>query len=156
MKKILLTLLIVLMTSAHSIAQEVGPDGVFSLHGTEWQSLSLAVQIFPFPSLVPLYTSAFAFYQHAVYYSVGDLEWGVNYASYLDLLVCSIFHVRYSYKYWTRETTKLSGILLPIGVGIVIEDFRVKRYNDIFPTAIELKIGLLIKTNDNWTPPEVE
>jgi hypothetical protein len=156
MKKIMLALVIVVLISTPSLANEIEPNGIFSLHGTEWIALSIALQIFPFPSLVPLYTSAFGFYQHAVYYSVGDLEWGFNYASYLDLLVCSIFHGTHIYKVWSRETTTWNGILFPIGIGIVVEYFRIKRYNDIFPVTIELKIGLLVKTDDNWTPPEFE
>jgi hypothetical protein len=147
MKKHIVSMLIVLMLATPCLAQEIEPEGIFSLHGTQWQALPMAVQILPFPSLVPLSRSVFSFYGGEEYPE------GSGYGYYIDMLVCSIFKSSHR-KFEGGSYTKWYGVLQPIGTGIVVEyHYEYIPYN-IFPTEIDLRIGLLIKVSGNWAPPE--
>jgi len=82
MKKIVLLVLIAVMIATPCFAQEVEPEGIFSLHRTEWQALPTGVKLLPFPpSLEPLYESVFNFYGGQVYPEKGGDGF------YLDMLV---------------------------------------------------------------------
>jgi len=144
MKKVILVLLMTIMIATPCLAQEVEPEGFFSIEGTEWEALPMGVQILPFPSLEPLDNSEFGFYDGEVY------PWIYNYSFYIDMLVCSIFWAIDIPTIGGGSITRSFGILQPTGVGLVFENGLNNRR---LPT---LKIGLLIKTSDNWTPPEVE
>jgi len=144
MKKTILVILMVVMIATPCFAQEIEPEGIFSLHGTAWETLPMGIQIFPFPSPQPMYNSEFGFYGGIVY------PWKYNYSFYIDMLVCSIFWAIDIPTIGGGSITRSFGILQPTGVGLVFENGLNNRR---LPT---LKIGLLIKTSDNWTPPEVE
>jgi len=151
MKKIILVTLMAAMIATPCFAQEVEPDGIISIGGTIWHALPMGVQILPFPFLVSL-DWKFGFYDGEVcnFYSVGEC-WGHDYSFYIDMLVCSIFGAFDVGSGVSGPTTWYFGILQPIGIGIVVEyvgpGFSPERY---------LKIGLLMKTDNNWEPPEVE
>lgn len=140
MKQIILAVLMIIMIATPCLAQEVEPEGIFSLHGTEWQALPTGLQILPSPSLVSL-NWEFGFYGGKVHpYSV---------SFYIDMLVYSIF--------WAMQTgagggyyAQYFGILQPIGMGIVVEYSA-----QPFPQK-PLTVGAVIKVSNNWTPADVE
>jgi len=145
MKKTILVILVAVMVATPCLAQEVEPEGIFTIGGTIWEALPMGIQIFPFPSPQPMYNSEFGFYGGIVY------PWKYNYSFYIDMLVCSIF---WAYDVPTVGNGSISwsfGILQPIGIGIVVE-YDGPNYNRL----ASLKIGLLSKTDNNWTPPDVE
>ena len=84
MKKTILVIVIAVMVATPCFAQEVEPEGIFSIEGTRWQSLPTGVQLLPFPSLVPI-DWGFGFYG-------GEAS---RYHTYfcIDMIVCSIFYV---------------------------------------------------------------
>ena len=78
MKKTILVVLMAVMVATPCFAQEVKPEGIFSIEGTLWQSLPTGVQLLPFPSLVPI-DWVFGFYGGEVYHD------GSN-SFYIDML----------------------------------------------------------------------
>ena len=54
MKKTILAILTAVMVATPCFANEIEPEGIFSLHGTLWQALPIGLQIFPFPIVMPL------------------------------------------------------------------------------------------------------
>ena len=143
MKKLILVVLMVAMVTTPCFAQEVEPEGIFSIGGTEWQALPTGVQILPSPSLVSL-DWHFGFYGGEVYHDESN-------SFYIDMFACSFF--------WSASKggdsagvfiTRCFGILQPIGIGIVVEGHWANRKLD------NMNIGFLVKTDNNWTPPEVE
>ena len=142
MKKTISVVLLALIVTTPCFAHEVEPEGIFSIEGTLWQTLPTGVQILPSPSLVSL-DWGLGFYEGDVYVG-GNPQ--VDEFLYLDLLVCSVF--------WARgggppiaPSVMYAGILQPIGIGIVVEWQKTYDY---------MNIGFLVKTDDNWTPPEDE
>ena len=141
MKKIILVVLLAVMITTLCFAQEVEPEGIFTIGGTIWEALPMGIQILPSPSLVSL-DWGFGFYGGEVY----NLR---SPSFYIDMLVCGIF--------WGvgggiggGYPPIYFGILQPIGIGMVIQ------YN-VAPFPIkDLTVGLVIKTDNNWTPSDVE
>jgi len=128
MKKTILVVLIMIAVATPCFAQEVEPEGFFSIEGTLWQALSMGVQILPFPSLVSL-DWEFGFY--------GGKKYFFSTATHLSAgggVLPSYFF-----------------ILQPIGIGIAIEIV-----GPYYRRPLYLTVGLLIKIDDNWTPPEDE
>jgi hypothetical protein len=82
MKKLILAVLMAVMLATPCFAQEVEPEGIFSLHGTLWQTLPTGVQLLPFPpSLVPI-DWEFGFYGGEVYPG--------GYSFYIDMLLTPV------------------------------------------------------------------
>jgi len=138
MKKIILVVLMAVMIATPCIAQEVEPEGMFSIEGTLWQALPIGLKIFRLPGIWDTNGLQFVFY--------GDTG-----ASYIDMLACSIF--------WAVERGSLSiiraryfGILQPLGMGMVVKTDFEGALTPFSPPNIS--IALLVKTNDNWKPPE--
>lgn len=156
MKKIILLVLMAVMLATPCFAQEVETEGIFSLHGTEWHMLPIGLQILPFPWIfyAPNYGFSFGFHNGTVY----PLRLGDYY--YIDLLVFSIFGPRITLT--THIGTHIGGpgqgfsyfgILQPIGIGILVEFGQLVR-PPFYPFMT--RMFLLIKTDDNWTPVDLE
>ena len=150
MKKTILAVLMVVMITIPCLAQEVEPEGIFSIEETVWQELPIALQIFPVPWIGPNYDLEFGFYGGEVY---PDLQ-PVDKSFYMDMLVFSIFAAGYSMSHNLGPVTTSAyfGILQPIGIGTVI----VSTYQCCLLPIPTISIALLIKTGDTWTPPEIE
>ena len=154
MRKTILGIVIILLIVTPSLTQAIEPDGLFSLHGTEWECL-IMIQILPYPILSspPLYNCHYEFYNREVY---PNLTGTVVTLFYVDMIVASVFG------YATRVAECPScdptlpiigfGIMQPIGIGAVIN--YAPRFG-IVPLPW-LNTEVLIKTNDNWVPPEEE
>ena len=144
MKKTILILLIAVMLATPCFAQEVEPEGIFSLHGTVWQSLPMGVHILPFPPSLESIDWEFGFYGGKAYNSVRTPGF------YIDMLVCSIFYLE-DYHVGGGYFPLYFGILQPIGMGMVVQYIGAP-----IPNNKDLTVGWVIKVSDNWTPPEVE
>ena len=139
MKRTIIVLLVALMVATPCLAQEIEPDGLFSIDGTKWQALPIGLQIFPLPGIWETDGLEFGFYG-------GE--------GYIDMLVFSIFNTGYSLSTCLTGggSTSYFGILQPIGIGIVVE-----LYVSSSPgVPAMLNIGFLIKISNDWEPPEVE
>jgi hypothetical protein len=137
MKKIILAVLMAVMIATPCFAQEVEPEGLFSLEGTLWQALPTGIQILPFPGIWDANGLQFVFY--------GDTG-----PSYIDMLAFSIFWEVRGRGSSSGLIRWYFGILQPIGKGMVFELFELGYpYLSIF-----MNVGFLIKINDNWVPPE--
>ena len=150
MRKISLVALMVAMIATPCLAQEVEPEGIFSIEETVWQALPISLQIFPLPWIEPNDNLEFGFYGGEVY---PDLQ-SVDKSFYMDMLVFSIFAAGYSMSnnLGPVTTSAYFGILQPIGIGTVI----VSTYQCCPLPIPTISIALLIKTGDTWTPAEVE
>jgi hypothetical protein len=145
MKKIILVVLMVLLVSTPCFAQEVEPEGIISVEGTNWQTI-LVWTILPIPHFVPAGTSI-GFSGGVVYpcHCIGNVTNSV----YYDMMVASFF----MYNAISTTPGSLSdsevgfGILQPaLGLGFMTA------VQPLIPIPIVI-MALLIKTDDNWTPP---
>jgi hypothetical protein len=146
MKKLILAMLMVVMLAVTCMA-EITPDGIFSIEDTAWQALPMGLQILPFPWIWPFYDFKFGFDGGEVYRDSESIE---N-SFYIDMLVFSIFWGEWKPPPGAVGAVPIrySGILLPIGIGTVVESFLMS--NPI--PSIAIRIAILIKTDDSWTPP---
>jgi len=126
------------MVSAPCLAQEVEPEGIFSLHGTEWWWVPLGGGGGNFYS--------FCFYKGDVYERVFNNYAGIDNcylledSFYLNLLTVSFFKVASA---WYIAY----GIMQPL-LGIGVTFFH--NTEDIPPCM------LLIKISCNWIPQDCE
>ena len=135
MKRTILVVLIVSLVTTPCLAQEIEPDGIFSLHGTVWQK---QLSIPAIPGIDPIDSKSY-FYSGSVFSS-----WGSYRGSYVDLLAFS-FSFSSVFAPWIYEL----GIWLPaVGLGMSIEGGL---FHGILPF---LRIGLFNKIEDNWIPDE--
>ena len=134
MKKTILVVLMVLMVSTPCLAQEVEPDGIFSIGGTLWE----ATYIFP-PEYWGGHMSEIGFYKGEVY-GLGGL-----FSFYVNLGIASFFMVG-MHEWYGRGI--YFGLMQPIGIGVMT-------FTGIsnYPSAIVFTIASLVKAEDNWTPP---
>ena len=163
-KTILVGLIMVIMGAIPGFAQEIEPDGIFSLHGTKWKILPIGVRIFPFPSLWRIPpdqvsesgSSLGGFYGGKVYPAPDYVSPEKSF--YLDMLVASIFMYQSesyisgppgSEGYTISSTT--FGILQPTGIGIV----TIYGHNEGGPPPHNSLIMMFVVKNDNnWEPPD--
>lgn len=149
MRKSILVVLIAVMITIPCFAQGIEPEGNFSIEGTEWQALPTGLQILPFPFVWIADGLEFGFHGGEAYlYDVPRES-----SFYVDILGCSIFYIEGTMAPGGYERPSYYGILQLFGVGTVIEMERFCfGYHCSIP-AIAIRVGMLIKTNDKWTPP---
>ena len=149
MKKTILVILIAFMVATPCFAQEVEPEGIFTIGGTIWQTIEMCeISLFPFEINFPIEAevSSIGFYGGEVY-----SDWSSLGCFYIDMLVCSVFRCG---GFMPQQRRVVSGILFPsLGVGIVGESWM-KPYGE--PFRNHLTIQQLNKADDNWTPPDYE
>ena len=147
MKQTILVVLTVLMFATPCLAQEIEPDGIFSIDGTYWEGESFFIRA-PEPQPYPL-TLAVGFAGGEVYsLFYKDVRPSAT-SFYADLLVASIFMYKYNGEGEDQSITmeRAFGIILPAaGIGIMHWEFTLH-------TPSVLAMLLLSKTEDNWTPP---
>ena len=150
MKKTILVVLMVLMIATPCIAQEIEPEGMFSIEGTLWTTCGIPFFTTPpFVWLPKCYNMGF--YEGAVY-GLSDN------ASSIDLLVASI--VTDSYTSESGDWDIFLGIMKPIGIGV----FTMLLYTpesmsplNPHPATFIYVIGIMFKIDDDWKPPpEIE
>ena len=156
MKKIILVVLMAVMIATPCFAQEVEPEGLFSVNGTLWGSCEIGfVSILPF---VGIHCGVLCgFYQGTVYLCIDNQCTPLTYtSSYIDLGVVSIAYDitlpdegNWMKDYWNF----FLAIMQPIGIGV----FTVITNNtDFYIPFFGYEIGIMYKINDNWTPPGIQ
>jgi hypothetical protein len=151
-KKTILVILIAVLTATPCLAQEIEPEGMFSLHGTVWEFQ--ADEIWDYPPtgaapMCPLYP-LYAFYKGKVYMKdCRDIWFEVESLFYLDLIGVSVMIPRFSFSPFTFCSS--IRMFFPNGNGMGY-------YYEVFLLGVSsaLYIYTLEKVEDNWTPPEVE
>jgi hypothetical protein len=152
MKKTILVILMAVMIATPCLAQEVEPEGLFSLNGTLWNICSIA--FFPEPIMPPFVEIAcgeeMGFYQGKAYNSSLDSGY------YIDLGVVSI---AYGMSIGGDTNRYILAIMQPaIGFGVesvVLFHHWCGKYGCAIP-FFGYVIGIMHKINDNWTPPGLE
>lgn len=152
MKKTILAVLMAVMIATPCLAQEVEPEGMFSIEGTLWETLPIGLQILPFPFIWPMNDLQIGFYGGEVYLD-GSKRFVEN-SFYADMLVCSVFSGSYKNTSigYVGSSVWYSGILQPVGIGMV---FGIT-FGGGAITVPMIHVALLIKTDNNWTPPAIE
>ena len=120
MKKSILAVLMIVVVTTPCLAQEVEPEGIFSLHGTRWEGI--------------LGFIGYGFYDGEVYPKPKT-----GFAYYVDLGIVSFFFRSNLYSLNTVEF----GIMQPIGIGIAMGVYESPFF---FPFV---SIAVLIKVEDN-------
>ena len=145
-QKTILAVLMVVIVSTPCFAQEGE-----SIEGTIWEVLPVGLRIFPTPGIWIPGDLEFGFYDGKVYQNLSPIE-NSSYEERLGFIVFSTANSPVSTQAIGDVIEPLYfGILQPTGMGIVfMGDIS------IFPPGLFIKMGLLIKTGDNWIPPEVE
>ena len=143
MKKTILVVLIGVMTTTPCLGQEVEPDGMFSLHGTTW------LLITSYPANI-VHVKYLGFYEGKVFWSRDSARWDechdVYPSFYVDLLAVSYS----TYKMGGGGGAELFwGIMSPLGFGV---GFMIEVMGSIKPVFWPYLV-ILIKTNNDWSPP---
>lgn len=164
MKKIVLIMLISVMLVSPCFAQEIKPDGIFSVEGTRWRSCEISASIelgfddnysgFYFSIGCP--TDSYGFYQGEVYSCYADTGcFTLRSYSYIDTPLIST-------AYSSSESDLLDVdlfIMQPSGFGVhtrVEESFRVRfMWPDTSYESwrVTFRIGIMFKVDNNWEPP---
>ena len=151
MKKSILVMLLVVIVATPCLAQEIEPDGLFSIAGTEWRRIGVKI------IWRPSYTSEpfISLYDETVYFTDRSIETStgnigiLQYAfPYLDFLVFSVA--------WSQLFEIM--VLQPtLGVGMFsFIDYVGAGYPTII-IPIGVAFGFMFKIDDDdWTPPEDE
>jgi hypothetical protein len=146
MKKTLLVVLMMLVVATPCFSQKIEPEGIFSIEGTLWNECSVY-----FPSLYPYSffdvtcNLDFGFHQGRVYRcnnaGLGYSCWQTD-AKYIDTPVISIVYEVF--------------ILIPPGILLAIMQPSGFGVFTAYLAPISFMVGIMSKTDDNWTPPDVE
>ena len=150
MKKIILVVLISVMLATPCFAQEVEPEGMFSLEGTLWVKLE--------KNEMDSYTG----FNGGEIYSIGTFSSeqfpvpteqcspvsefpGNDVCFYSTLPLFAMFY----YDYVTMSKTHVYGFMLPqLSIGF-------KFYPSQFGDRLFRYVDVLIKVDSNWVPPEM-
>jgi hypothetical protein len=154
MKRTIIVVLMVVLVATPCLAQEVETDGLFSLDGTQWRGLPIGGYLLPIPLLpFPIFYFEgwqWGFYGGEVYPIVGG---AATNSFYIDMMVASIFMYKDEIGTYTFGSGIVIGfgIMQPIGLGIVTVYIKYEGR----PVPI-IATGLVIKKDNNWSPPDVE
>ena len=156
MKRTLLALLMIVMITTPCFAQEIETEGLFSIEGTTWKCIGVAIQILE-PPFISLYNETVIFEDRTVQTTSGNI--GILQYGYppLDFLVLSVARAVLYEGAFRRDYATM--VLQPtIGVGMFSSIIReVDRYSRIDKRFIGFGFGFMFKVDDDdWTPPEGE
>jgi hypothetical protein len=147
MKKTILIVFMVVTIATPCFAQEVEPEGIFTIGGTQWKILP-GLRILPLPWIWTRGTDI-GFWDGKVY----EQSTNPKESFYVDMLAASIF----MYVGGGGPFKVIAfGIMQPAGIGMMMECWIVYppySFTGIFP-SYSLGIMPLIKTDDNWLPPD--
>ena len=149
MKKTILVLLMAVMIATPCLAQEVEPEGLFSVDGTLWGQCEIIFTTTFEPFFSMNCDKELGFYQGKAY-SCEDYFCAAI-ASYADMGVVSIAWDIYPWNYYLA-------IMQPtIGFGAFTEIGRgCGCYHFMCSCQFDYEIGIMFKINDNWTLSGIE
>ena len=151
MKKPILVILMAIMIATPCLAQEIEPEGIFSIEGTLWSITSIGVSILlPFVGIV---NSNLGFYQGEAYrYSTDGYASRMGESFYIDYPVVSIAF----FSYGSCGERYVLALMQPSGFGVITSIGVYGGYGYGCSAYAEYTIGVMTKIQDDWTPPEVE
>ena len=150
MKKTIPPVLMLALVVTPCLAQQVEPDGLFSIEGTLWGYCAIGF---------PTGCHSIGFNQETVYHcsQEGD-NCQITSMPYVDLLVVSIA----GYPPYIDDSSGAGydlWIMQPIGFGVyTMFAFIPGRGGPSLrtPPMLFFSIGVMIKIDDDWTPPGIE
>ena len=149
MRKTILAVFVVVILTTPCLAQEIEPDGIFSLDGTLWKYSyrEVVVDILPSPSsyYIVRHGGKIWFYEGNVYkfHSKGLYVTG----TYIDTPVLGI---SYEIKKEAEWMSFYLYVMQPTtGVGLII---RFSYVDTSYMTQLVLGLGTMIKIDNNWEP----
>ena len=154
MKKAILVILMAVMTATPCLAQEIEPKGMFSLEETLWNVCRIGITINYKLKLefYPLQCNTMGFYQGTVYWC-DENECFSTVMSYINSPVVSIaYEIQFAYFYdlHIMQPTTGTGFTYQLYWGESCTSSL--GCNPFF----DYLIGIMLKVDDDWTPPEVE
>ena len=153
MKKTILAVLMVVLVATPCFAQEVEPDGLFSIEGTEWNVCRLGIQRIegkwnPYPP--ECYTLKFANGSIEQCFEKNRCRFHAAW-TYIDSPVLSIAYTS-NYGMTSRADNSPLYVMQPtVGMGITTTLGECEG-----GTTCYFLIGIMFKVEDHWTPPGVE
>ena len=149
MKKTILVVLIGVMLTTPCFAQEIETDGLFSLEGTEWRRIGVAIQTATPP--FRLIGDTVYFTDRSVQTSSGNIGILWDEDNYLDFLVFSVA--------WGGSLFNEAMMILQPAIGVGVFSGLVYDMPRITspPRLVGVAFGYMFKIgDDDWTPPDVE
>ena len=154
MKKTILVVLIVALVTTPCLAQEVEPEGIFSIEGTRWGycriELGIGCGAFFCLPFVRGGCDEIAFYQGTGYWCSKDINrCGINSRlAYFDSPLVSIVS-----DVWTPGNSRHTkfAILQPSGFGVYMS-FDWQSLQKTRSTSLSYSIGIIFKLEDDWSP----
>ena len=152
MKRTILVVLMVAMVATPCLAQEIETEGLFSIEGTTWKCIGVAIQILE-PPFISLYNETVIFEDRTVQTTSGNI--GILQYGYppLDFLVLSVAGAVLLDAAFRRDYATM--VLQPtIGVGMFSSIiWEVDRYSRGDKKIIGFGFGFMFKVgDDDWTP----
>ena len=153
MKKTILALLMAVMLATPCFAQDVEPEGMFSIEGTLWRLCHVTVSVPYF--YIGCYEWEMGFYQG--YYSQTPIaaytcdKGGIDCQEdpFLSVINLGVVSILWETSLSNNNWTYFLAILQPFGLGLYSR-MRLRLGFSGFPTFYE--IGIMFKVDDNWTP----
>lgn len=135
MKRIILVVLMVIMVATPCFAQELEPEGIFSIEGTVWRATYI------FPLIDWMHFDDIGFYGGSVYWRDPKVwvQWPNSF--YVNALVASFSTARDPYGFIISTC-----VMQPLGIGVITNI----GYDSLQPFLFQ--IGILHKINDDWAP----
>ena len=157
MKKTILVVLLVLLVSVPCAAQEIEPDGLFSIEGTKWLIMSVGVGNYGFE--VDDYY--FGFYEGKFYSSsCDDCNWSGPHDMFFRNLLGVYYAAESGFDICLRCDCKLgfyldTTVLFSIGFG---SGFTLGlTLGECYEASMRMfLIKTIMKIEDGWTPPVVK
>ena len=147
MKRTILVALIAVMVATPCLAQEIEPDGMFSIEGTLWRFGPIInctispLLLLPFFAIEE-HTYTMVFHQGKVYWCNETECRNDNNYTYINTPVLSVAY------YNSQRLQQLDLMVMqPTGFGLVTGYRRTKG-----GYALELYIGIMFKVDNDWSP----
>ena len=152
MKKTILLVLMAVILATPCFAQEVEPEGIFSVDGTLWSLCYIEFGLAGFEFTSSMDCTSVGYYQDKVYWCEEGSFCSATNMFYIDLGLVGITYI-------SVLGNGLAIMQPSIGLGVYSQiGFSpgdcAPRY--CLPPSFGISIGIMFKTDDNWTPPEVE
>ena len=141
MKKTILVVIMVVMIATPCLAQEIEPDGLFSLEGTEWRRIGVAIRT-AIPPFRPIDDTVY-FTDRTVQTTSGTIAiiWDVD--NYLDFLVLSVA--------WGGSIYHRAMMILQPAIGVGVFSGLVYDMSRITspPRLVGVSFGVMFKIDDD-------
>jgi hypothetical protein len=154
MQKITLAVLLLVILATPCSAQEIEPDGIFSIEGTEWNVCRMGIQLIEGTwNPYPLECYILRFDNGNIEQCYDDKHCRINFEwTYIDSPVLSIAYTSNSFGMTPIADNSPVYVMQPTaGMGVTIRLGECGGGSTCY-----FLIGIMFKVNDNWAPPGIE